>query len=572
VTDAPGRLTDLSVTGLALLERVRLAVPEGFTVVTGETGAGKSLLIDALGLALGARADPGLVRQGEAAARVEALFDRLPEPLIVAREVNAAGRSTARIDDEAVTAGRLAEVARELVEIHGQHDQQRLLDARRQRDLLDAFASAAELVDAVARAVGAWRETRDALERAAVDPREAARRLAVLEHEVAEIDAARIRVGEAAALEERLGAARNAEAIARGATAVEEALVGAEGAGGEDAANARDLLARAARAAADTARLDPRWQATADRLAGLEAEIADVAAEARGVADSLDHDPDELRRLEERLSAIYALERRYGDDEAAVLDHRARAAAAAAELRDLDARAAALGAEAEERLAAVAAAARALSEARSAAAARIGPAVEAVVREVGMERARFAVEVRRRPAADGSPSVVIDGAACAFDGSGIDDVAFVIAPNPGEPAMPLARIASGGELSRVALAVEQVLAGADATPTLVFDEIDAGIGGRSAEPVARALWRLGRGRAVLCVTHLPVIAAYADAHVRIAKGTHGGRTVTEVTEVTGEERVAEIALMLGGPGGGPAATAGAREMLERAAAWRTHPA
>ncbi len=154
----------------------------------------------------------------------------------------------------------------------------------------------------------------------------------------------------------------------------------------------------------------------------------------------------------------------------------------------------------------------------------------------------------------------------------MDDVSFVIAPNPGEPAMPLARIASGGELSRVALAVEQVLAGADATPTLVFDEIDAGIGGRSAEPVARALWRLGRGRAVLCVTHLPIIAAYADSHLRIAKATSSGRTVTEVTETTGDDRVAELALMIGGPAGGPAAVAGAREMLDRAAAWRADPA
>jgi DNA repair protein RecN (Recombination protein N) len=189
-----------------------------------------------------------------------------------------------------------------------------------------------------------------------------------------------------------------------------------------------------------------------------------------------------------------------------------------------------------------------------------------------MGRARFGVEVRRRPATEGAPAVVVDGEPHAFDAAGIDDVVFVIAPNPGEPSMPLARIASGGELSRIALAVEQVLASADATPTLVFDEIDAGIGGRSAEPVARALWRLGRGRAVLCVTHLPVIAAYADAHVRIAKATRDGRTVTEVARVAGEDRVAEVALMLGGPGGGPAAIAGAREMLDRAAAWRARSA
>jgi DNA repair protein RecN (Recombination protein N) len=568
VTDAPGRLIDLSVAGLALLERVRLVVPDGFTVITGETGAGKSLLIDALGLALGARADAGLVRHGEASARVEALFDRLPEPLIVVREVNAAGRSTARIDDEPVTAGRLSEVTSELVEIHGQHDQQRLLDPRRQRDLLDAFAGADGIAAEVTAAVAAWRETRDALDRLTIDPRDAARRLAVLEHEIAEIDAARTRVGEAAALEERLGAARHGEAIARGAASLDAALVGAEGA---EALTARDLVAVAVHAATELARLDPRWEEPAGRLAGLEAEIVDAAAEARDLAGSLDHDPDDLRRLEERLSAIYAIERRYGDDESAVLAYRERAEATAADLRDVDARAAALADEVESRLAAIGVAAGRLSEARASAAGRVAPGIETVAREVGMSRARFAVEVRRRPAVEGSPSVVVDGIAHAFDASGIDDVVFVIAPNPGEPAMPLARIASGGELSRIALAIEQVLAGADATPTLVFDEIDTGIGGRSAEPVARALWRLGRGRAVLCVTHLPAIAAYADAHVRIAKAQREGRTVTEVVEVSGEERVAEIALMLGGPGGGPAAAAGAREMLDRAAAWRARP-
>lgn len=569
MTGAPGRLIELGVAGLALLERVRLPVGEGFTAITGETGAGKSLLIDALGLALGARADTGLVRHGAGSARIEAFFERIPEPLIVVREVTAAGRSTARMDDEPVTAGRLAEAAAELVEIHGQHDQQRLLDTRRQRELLDAFAGLADLTREVAAAVTAWRATREELGRAEMDPREAARRLAVLEHEIDEIEAAQIHVGEMASLEDRLRGARHGEAITRGAAGIEEALLGSEA---EERPGARDALAGAARLAGELARLDPRWEGPASRLAGLEAEVADAAAEARDLVESLDHDPDELRRLEERLSAIYLIQRRYGDDEATVLAYRDRAAATAAVLRDADARAAALAARLDREVAAVGDAARRLSAARGAAAARLAPAIEAVVREVGMARARFAVEVRRRPATDGAPTVEVDGQACAFDGSGIDEVAFVVAPNPGEPPMPLARIASGGELSRIALAIEQVLASADATPTLVFDEIDAGIGGRSAEPVARALWRLGRGRAVLCVTHLPVIAAYADVHVRIAKATRDGRTVTEVTEVAGDARSAEIALMLGGPGGGPAARAGAQEMLDRAAAWRADPA
>ena len=219
-------------------------------------------------------------------------------------------------------------------------------------------------------------------------------------------------------------------------------------------------------------------------------------------------------------------------------------------------------------LAEVAAAARDLSDVRSDAAARVAPRVEAVLHGIGMSRARFSVEVARRSPAPGGPVVGVDGVACGFDASGVDDVTFVIAPNPGEPSRPLGRIASGGELSRIALALERVLAEVDRTPTLVFDEIDTGIGGRSAEPVAQALWSLGRGRSVLCVTHLPVIAAYADAHVRIAKVERDGRTVTDLRLLAGEERVGELALMVGGPGGGPAATASAQEMLDRAAAWR----
>ncbi len=565
MTGSPGRLVSLGVADLALLERVRLDVDAGFTVITGETGAGKSLLIDALGLALGARADPGLVRHGAASARVEALFDRMPEPLIVVRDVAVSGRSTARLDDEPVTAARLAEATSSLVEIHGQHEQQRLLDGRRQRELLDAFAGATGLVGRMTAAAAAWRANESARAALGDDPRETARRLAVYEHEIAEIDAARIRVGEAAEVGARLTAARHGESIAHGSEVIVTALVGSDAG---EAPAARDIAAEAERIARELARLDERYAAIADRLAGIEADVADVAEEARRVAEAIDHDPAEIARLDERVSAIYALERRYGEDEAAVLAYRAQAADEAARLGGVEAERAKRTAEAGRLLADVAGAAAELSRARASAASRLAPEVEAVLRAVGMPRARFGVEVTRRAPAPGGPVVEIYGAPCGFDGSGVDDVAYVIAPNPGEPSRPLARIASGGELSRVALALERVLAEADVTPTLVFDEIDAGIGGRSAEPVAQALWTLGRGRSVLCVTHLPVIAAYADAHVRIAKVERDGRTVTDLLLLAGEERVAELSLMVGGPGGGPAAAASAREMLDRAAAWR----
>jgi DNA repair protein RecN (Recombination protein N) len=568
---AGGRLLELSVTDLALIERLRLELSPGLNVFTGETGAGKSLLIDALGLATGVRADTTLVRHGADAARVSALFDRLPEPLIASREVGVSGRSTARLDDEPVTAARLADVAGALVEIHGQHDQGRLLDERWQRDLLDTFGGHESLREAMAASVARWRENRAVLLELELDPRELTRRLELAEHEADEIAAARLRPGEADEIRSRLDAARHGEAIARGGAAIVGALTG-------DDVGAGERIAIAVRDVRGLARLDPRFEGVADRLAGLDAELADVASVVRDLVDSVDHDPAELAQLSERLSTIYALERRYGDDEASVIEHGERARAEVERLRGLEDERARRQADDARLLERVAAAAADLSAARSTAARRLAGAVDAILVELGFPAGVFDVGLGRRPADDDEPAVEVDGDALAFDGSGIDEIAFRLAPNPGEPPRALARIASGGELSRVALAIRQVLAAADDTPTLVFDEIDTGIGGRSAEPIGRSLWMLGRRHQVLCVTHLPQIAAYADAHYRIAKGERDGRTVTDVTRLDRDGRVVELAEMLGGALRDDeegrtsaelgAAGASARELLDRAEAWQ----
>jgi DNA repair protein RecN (Recombination protein N) len=556
-----GRLLELGVADLALIDRLRLELAPGLNVLTGETGAGKSLLIDALGLAIGARAETSLVRHGAETARVTALFDRLPEPLIAVREVSASGRSTARLDDEAVTAARLADVAGPLVEIHGQHEQQRLLDERWQRDLLDAFGGHQELRAAVAGAVDRWRANRAALAELELDPRELSRRLELNEHEAAEISAASLRPGEAAEIRARLDAAQHGEAIARGSATLHEALAADEG-------GARDSIAIAVQEARQLGRLDPRFEVLAERLAGLEAELDDVTSIARELAETVDHDPAELARLEERLSTIYALERRYGDDEEAVIAHGERAAAEADRLRTLDAERDLRQAEAAKLLEAVGRAAAALSRARSEAAKALSAEVGGVLEELGFPAGVFEVVLGRRIAGDDEPAVEIDDDALAFDGSGIDQIVYRLAPNPGEPPRPLARIASGGEMSRVALAIKQVLAAADETPTLVFDEVDTGIGGRGADPIGRSLWTLARRHQVLCVTHLPQIAAYADAHFVITKRERGGRTVTEVTALDREGRIVELAQMLAGTGGGTTALASARELLDRSEAWR----
>jgi DNA repair protein RecN (Recombination protein N) len=558
---AAGRLAELSVRDLALIERLRIAFEPGLNVLTGETGAGKSLLIDALGLAVGFRADTSLVRHGSETARVEALFDRLPEPLICVREISAAGRSTARMDDDTVTAARLADVAGRLVEIHGQHDQQRLLDERWQRELLDAFGRLERERSAVAGAVEAWRANQAALAELALDPRELARRLELHEHQAGEIAGAGLRLGEAGEIRAKLTAAQHAEAIARGSAEMYEALAG-------EGSSAREGTAVAARRARELARLDDRYGPVAERLMGLAAELEDAAAEARDLAESVEHDLGALAAMEERLSLIYSLERKYGENEAAVIAHGERAAAEADRLRVLEASRETRQLQAARLLLEVARAGGELSRGRTAVAGRLAESVEAAMVGLGFRQMAFSVSVMRRSPGGVEPSVELDGERVAFDASGVDAVAFLIAPNPGEPARPLARIASGGELSRVALAVKQILAEADRTPTLVFDEIDAGIGGRSAEPVGRSLWELARTHQVLCVTHLGQIAAYADAQFRIEKRQRDGRTVTDVRRVEGTERVDELAQMLAGAEGGAAAKASAQELLERADSWR----
>ena len=494
-------LLELSVTDLALIERVRVQLGAGLTVITGETGAGKSLLIDALALVSGGRSDISLVRNGASVARVEALFDRpesvdgdAGEPLICVRELAAAGRTVARMDDQAVPATRLAAVVEPLVAIHGQHDQQRLLSAARQRDLLDAFGGHAEACASVAVLVGEWRANRDALAALEMSPEEMERRLALARYvvdEVAEIDP---RPGEVDELRVRLGVLTGAERSIRLADAIRASLVG-EGSGVQDQA------ARALQDARDLARSDARLEPLVVRLEGLEAEAVDIADEVRQAAEGLEADLGSVTELEERLGLLYGLLRKYGPTEEAVLAHAASTAQELARLEGLDAERADR-AQADGRLRAAAEdAARTLTTSRRASAADIASAVTAILRGLGFPEAAFSVVL--------TPT--------ELTASGADDVSFLLAPNAGEPARPLARIASGGELSRVSLAIEQVLAAADTTPTLVFDEVDAGIGSRSADPVGRSLWRLARHHQVLCVTHLAQIAAHADAHLQIAE-------------------------------------------------------
>ena len=549
-------LRELTVENLAVVERVRLTLAPGFTVLTGETGAGKSLVVDAVALALGARASADLVRADADAALVEAVFDaptlQAEDPMvdvvaegdgsmIVRREVGADGRSVARLNDRAVTIGGLASVGARLGEIHGQHDQQRLLEPARQLALLDGYGGHRPLLEAVADIHRAWRSTVAAAAELLTDAHELARRVELLRHQVDEIAAAAPRPGEDVELEAQLRAAEHAETIARAAHESVRALRDDEGAG--------DALAVAERGLLIAAGHDERFAPLADRAAALSAESAELARDVAAVADGVDLDPASRVAAEERLALLYDLRRKYGDTLEAVIAFGDSAAGELARLEDQEGARQRLRAEEAARRGMLEAEASKLRAARTAAAHRLAGAVNEELPPLGLPGGAFDVELAEAEIGPG----------------GGDRVTFTFAPNPGEPPRPLGRIASGGEASRVSLALKVVLAAADETPLLVFDEVDAGVGGRNASALGERLRRLSSFHQVLCVTHLPQVAAWADAHLVVGKSVDGNRTSVEVRTLMPEERPGELAAMLAGEGAGEEARATAVALLRGAA-------
>jgi len=485
-------LRELTVENLAVVESVRLTLGEGFTVLTGETGAGKSLVVDAVALALGARASTDQVRAGTDAARVEAVFDApsLPDDdpmrevaeagegsIIVRREVGADGRSMARVNDRAVTVGGLAGIGAMLGEIHGQHDQQRLLEPARQLALLDGFGGLGTLVTAVGAAFRAWRSTVAAATELLTDAHELARRVELLRHQVGEIEGSAPRRGEDGELEAQLRAAEHVETIVQSAAEAVAAL--------RDDGGAGDALSAVERGLATAGQHDTRFTPLADRASALAAEAAELARDVSAAAEGVDLDPNSRASAEERLGLLYDLRRKYGDSIEAVL---AFGSSAAAELEALDNQEGArvrLRAQEMQRRAIVDEAAATLTAARQAAGERLAAAVNDELPPLGLNAGSFDIELD--PIEIGS--------------SGVDRVTFTFAPNAGEPPKPLSRIASGGEASRLSLAIKVVLAAADETPLLVFDEIDARVGGRNASALGERLRGLSRYNQELCVTH-----------------------------------------------------------------------
>src|SRR3954471_206369 len=577
--------------GLGVIADAVLELGPGLTVVTGETGAGKTMVVAGLGLLMGGRSDVGTVREGERTAQVEGrivvdpagpVADRALEAgaelddgdvLIVSRSVAAEGRGRTFVGGRSVPAGLLAELAESLVTVHGQTDQLRLRSPARQREALDRFAGAA-LADVLAAYRSTWQRLRHIegrLEEIVARARERAQEAELLRIGLAEVERVQPQPGEDLALRaesERLG---HAEELRLAAEQAHLALTGDPDDGG--AADVAALVGRARRALDQVSGHDPALAALGVRLGEIGYLVADVAAECASYADGVEADPVRLAAVEERRSVLAALARAHGGDVDAVLAWAAEASPRLLELDGDEDRTAELREQREQLRAELGKVAAELSRHRAAAAAELGEAVSAELADLSMPDARLVVEVRQRENAEGLAVDPGTGPILLAAGpDGVDDVEFLLVPHPGAPARPVAKGASGGQLARLMLGLEFVLGAADPVPTFVFDEVDAGVGGRAALGIGRRLARLARASQGLVVPHLPQVAAYADRHLTVVKSRDGEVTVSGVTTLDEPGRVRELARMLGGMENSDTAQAHARELLAAAESERRGPA
>ena len=548
-------LRELRVRNLAVIESLTVPFGPGLNVLTGETGAGKSILIDALTLLLGERAQPAeTIRAGAESATIEAVFDAprkspvatlLQEhgitledgQLVVRRELVRGGRGRVFLNDANTTLALLERLGETLVEVHGQHEHQALLRPARHLDLLDAFAGLGILRDRLRQRHEEWRSASAELDALRVSARDQVARTTQYRETMAEIDAARLRPTEEEELREERRRLVNAERLAEGATGAYRELY-------DDPASAVERAGRAASLLRDLARIDPGIQPTIQALDTALVHLDETARALRSYRDGVVFDPPRLEAIERRMDEIGRLKRKYGESVEAVLTLRARLetdleglARAGEDEGKLVERVERLRTELVTR-------ATDLAERRDQAVGRLETSVLAELAALDLEGAVFRVRLARERAGQGELGVGPE--AWRLGPKGVDQAEFLFSGNAGEDARPLARIASGGELSRTMLALKVVLAATDAVPVLIFDEVDVGIGGKTADTVGKKLRQVSRTRQVLCVTHLPQIAAYADQHFRVEKREDDGRTATTVAALVKNDRVREVARMLGG--------------------------
>lgn len=576
-------LHEIHIRNFAIIDDLHLQFGPGLNILTGETGAGKSIIIDAVGLLLGDRAAAEWVRAGCDRAEIEATF-RMPDAdeavadlhalleeqglddpdnpdwIVLAREVRLSGRNVCRVNGRAVSLQILSDITAQLVDVHGQGEHLSLLQPRTHIHLLDRYAGLLPQRAKVAAEVRSLRTVRAELHRLQQDARTIAQRVDMLSFQVEEIVGASLRPGEDEELEGERRRLANAEALLKLAQGVQTILGDGEG----EMPAALDLVSEAVGRLERLARIDPDMQEAADGSQGLLEQLSDLARTMQDYAEQLEFNPARLNEVEERIELISNLKRKYGDTIAQIVAFGDQAQAELDELDNWEAKTEALEAQEADLLHTVGRLAAQLSAQRRTAGEQMARQVEQELADLRMDRARFGVAVTQSDHADGA--VLPDGGRVAFDATGIDQVEFLISANPGEPLKPMAKVASGGETARLMLALKSVLAAADATPTLIFDEIDQGIGGRVGAVVGRKLWGLtehvtpSAGHQVLCITHLPQLAAFGDQHFTVNKqviAVNGEeRTSTLVRRLEAEDRIVELMQMLG------ATTAAGRRSVE----------
>jgi DNA repair protein RecN (Recombination protein N) len=548
-------LERLSVRGLGIIDAVELELRDGFVALTGETGAGKSLLVESLKLLGGQRAQSEMVRTGDDRLQLEGVFTPGRDPLLDAvleelgiepnesivlrREVSEGGRSRCWINDVSVTAGALQRVAPHLLAIHGQHEQHGLADAAVQRRLVDDFAGHHGLLASTSERFAAWREAADRVERLRAAQASRRDRLDVISFQLAEIEAADPRADEDEELRRRRLVLRHGARIAELSSALLERL-------SDDETAVVDGLAKAERELEALAEFGLPLAAAAERIGQARLQVEEIVREVQALADRAEGETDDLEAVESRLHLLEQLMLKYGGSLTEILEHRERLLHEREELQSVEERLGEAEAEAAAALAAYDRAAAELDHARQAAGAELAEAVEEVLGRLAMGGTRL--EFSWQPRADPASPLRRGGRQVAFDAAGVDECELLLAANPGEELRPMARIASGGELSRVHLALRTALRSrrAGGSLTLLFDEVDSGLGGATAAALAELLADLATVDQVLVVTHLPQVAARADGHFKVEKVAARGRAVTRVAELSAADRELEVARMLAG--------------------------
>ncbi len=551
-------LSEIHIENFAIISQLDLKFNRGLNIFTGETGAGKSIIIDAVEAILGSRSDATMVRAGADRALVEASFE-IPdevehsvrqilereelqdetETLTLGREIRDNGRSIARVNGRNVNAHILSELSEYLVDVHGQSEHLSLLHVRRHLGLLDSYAHVESVLEEFQKVYSHLTKMRKQLVELRNAETNAARQIDVLTYQINEIETARLQEGE----EEDLRAERTRLANAEGIASTVQQAVQLMDEGTPDSPAVSDLVGQVTTLLNNLSRLDPQQEKLGDRAQASLDELTDLAADLRDYLETIEFNPKRLDQVEERMNLIQNMKRKYGEDISAVLKFVEQAKIQLDSITHASERILDLENEENELLRKLGKIGEQLSSQRHSAATKLESALETELMDLSMAGAKFKVEFSERQSDDGVP--MSDGRKVAFDSSGLEHVEFLVAPNPGEGLKPLVKIASGGETSRLMLAIKNVLAKADRVPTLIFDEIDQGIGGRVGSVVGKKLWELARQHQVLCVTHLPQLAAFGEEHLKVKKQIRDNRTETQVEIVTGEERLLELAQMMG---------------------------